>query len=213
MRKIFYCDYDGILVNSKKQLISLYNKHYKPSSDLDIDYKEAITWDCGVPIDLVEEIFKREDFFSEELEMFEGAIDGLKTLKDKGYEIILYSKGLMPNLGYKILWCDKNIKDYLDGWILTGTNTLKMIKNQYDMSVLQSDGFSILFDDCYTNLTCDSNHYLKHHMPTYSICGKLSHRKDEDWNIKFTDKKFTAYHWNELEGIINMIENYENILR
>jgi len=208
MKKILYCDFDGIITQSKKRLIELYNLYYKPLDSHIINYKEAITWDCGIPLALVEKIFKRKDFFSINLEMHEGVIDGFKMLKNRDYEIILYSKGSLKNLGYKIQWCDKNLGDYLDGWILSGSNELKMVKNQVDMFIDSSEGFSVLIDDCYTNLCCDRNYKWKHHMPTYSICGKLSDSKDEEWNKEWNG--LTIFNWNELSSVLDKIEAYEN---
>jgi len=217
MKKVFYCDFDGIISKSKERLVNLYNLYYRPLDKPIIKAEDVITWDCNIPTHLVDTIFSRYDFFKN-LQIHDGVEEGLCMLKERGYEIILYSKGSMKNLGHKILWLEQSdLGEYFDGWILAGAEEIKMKKNQVDMSIPQDDGFSILFDDCYTNLVCDDDDKWKHHMPSYSICGKLSKGKNwdkEEWNIKFTDKSMTARSWNDLGKILDRIENFEiNVIR
>jgi hypothetical protein len=212
MKKIIYLDYDGTITNSKKQMINVYNKKYRHPHEQILDGEDVVTWDGGIDSKFVEPIFADSDFFDSNLEIFDGLEDALKMLKKRGYTIILYSKGSLLNISNKSLWLESSLKEYIDGWIFTGTNNLKMGKNQYDMSVNQEEGFSILIDDHIDNLLCgrDDEHY--HNMPTYSICAKLSKRKDEEWNKDFTNESFTIYEWSDLSDIIDRIERFEELI-
>lgn len=210
MKKVAYIDFDGVIANSKVRMAEIYNLKYRPFGYPLKNGEEVTTWDAGIPTHLVEPIFEDEHFFNHQLQVFDGLFDALTMLRKRGYEIVIYTKAHLLNASHKAKWINDNLKEHIDGWIFTGSANLTTGKHQYDMSVDRKDGFSILIDDSYFNLVCDKEDRCHHHLPTYSICAKLAKRKDESWNSKWTNEKFTIYNWSELENIINRLEHYEN---
>ena len=146
MKKKLFLDFDGVIVNTVKAIVELYNndfqfyKNYRP-----VHWKEINTWDfieCNcADTDYINKYFNQPRFF-DRLAFMPDAYRVILEL-EKLYDITIVSMGYSPNLRGKELW----MKECLPEIDFIGVNMKEHInKSHIDMS----DG--IFIDDSYSNL-------------------------------------------------------------
>lgn len=112
MKKKLFIDFDGVIVNTIKAIVDLYNedfrhyKNYKP-----VHWTEINTWDfkeleCADK-HYINTYFNQQRFF-DCLEFMDNSEEVLQELKEK-FEIVVVSMGSYPNLVIKEQWLHKHI--------------------------------------------------------------------------------------------------------
>jgi len=198
-KKIIYLDVDNTIINSKKRVAEIYNQYYRLEDDSSIKWEDVVNYNFDIESKIIKEIFDRFDFYkgiTGGADIVEDCLETLEILKERGYKIIIYSKGTLLNIQYKTEFLNNRFGHLIDGHIFIGASNVTMGKNQVDMSG------GILIDDHIDNLT-DNN-------ALYNICARLFNQ-DEKWNKDWKGK--TIRHWSELLPIINSIERYEKLVK
>ena len=198
LKKILYCDVDNTLIASEKRLVDLYNQYYRKSDEKLLRYEDANTWDMGIPSNMVEEIFTRRDFYNSEIIWYDYAKLNLQKLRERGYKIIIYSKGTLGNISSKCDYLNSEIGGLIDGHVFIGSKNLEMGKYMLDMKDC------IILDDHPRNLVGNNT--------AYNICAKLTDVEVE-WNKDFKEDlskgNLVMNSWNEIQNIITMIEMFD----
>lgn len=194
--KTIYLDVDNTLLASEKRLTELWNKYYREDNEPEKDWTEIVTWDCNIPSDVVGAIFSRHDFYDIDLApLYPDVVSSLKHLKNKGYKIVIYTKGTFGNTISKANYLETLLDDVIDGHIFVGGRNFKMGKSSYDMKDC------IIIDDHIDNLVGNNT--------AYNICAKLSNNI-VGWNKDFKEDinkgNLVMNNWKELPKIIEMIE-------
>ena len=107
-----FVDFDGVIVNTVKAIVSMYNEDYKYYKGFEeIDYKTVNTWGFSELIladeKTIDHYFNRERFFNC-LEFMTGAHVVLEELAKK-HDVYVVSMGYSPNLLGKQEWLGKNM--------------------------------------------------------------------------------------------------------
>ena len=178
MKKI-YIDFDGVIVNTIKKIVDLYNedfKYYKkftPINWIDVESWDFVECECATS-EYINTYFNQQRFF-DSLEYMDNAKEILQELSND-YEIIIVSLGYSPNLRAKELW----IKNNLPFCKFIGVN-MKEYSNKSHIDM--SDG--IFIDDSIGNLL------------TSNAKEKICFGDEYIWN---KDCKFIRlYNWNEVK--------------
>lgn len=169
MEKIIYLDFDGVVVNSIKAFCDVYNNVFKEEEKfVPADWTKVNRWDladeCPLTVDIVEGVFKSDDFFEVLEFMDEDTLNIINKLKEK-YKIIICSIGTPENISKKTMWIKDNLG--IEDMILLSQSEALMDKSIIDMS----DG--IIIDDHGNNLIT-SNAGVK-------ICFGEIKEWNEDW--------------------------------
>lgn len=181
MKKL-YVDFDNTIVDSVKQIVSLYNddhhyyRNFIPVKSWDVD-----TWDFRElylePYTEICKYFTQSRFFRG-LEWMDNAENVLRELS-KDYQIIVVSIGVYENLVGKAMWLMKNMSYAKFRPILVDVHTTKKC-------VDMSDGY--LIDDRYEDLI-SSNAYK-------NICfGDVC-----SWNNKWTGTR--CFNWYDVKRFL-----------
>lgn len=177
-KKTIFCDFDGVIANTIKSIVTLYNQDFKYYKDFKpIHWTEINTWDftecdCANK-DYINTYFNQRRFF-DNLEFMENAKEMLDKLKDY-YDIKIVSMGFSPNLIGKNIWLQSNIS-YAE---FIGVN----FKEHEDKSHINMKG-NILIDDSANNLET-SNADIK-------ICYGDKYTWNENWEGK------RCWNWTEI---------------
>lgn len=181
-----YIDFDGVIVNTIKAIVSLYDEDFKYYDNYKkIDWTDINSWDFtelkATNSFYINTYFNQQRFF-DTVEFMPNAKEILEDIS-KRHDITIVSTGNTPNLKAKALWINQNIpyakfigvnlKDYSD-------------KSHIDMS----DGF--LIDDSASNLA-SSNAIL-------NICFGDKYAWNDNWN------GFRIYNWTDMMKFIEDIE-------
>lgn len=184
-----YIDFDGVIVNTIKAIVSLYDEDFKYYDNYKkIDWTDINSWDFtelkATNSFYINTYFNQQRFF-DTVEFMPNAKEILEDIS-KRHDITIVSTGNTPNLKAKALWINQNIpyakfigvnlKDYSD-------------KSHIDMS----DGF--LIDDSASNLA-SSNAIL-------NICFGDKYTWNDNWN------GFRIYNWTDMMKFIEDIEKKE----
>ncbi len=184
MKKIIYLDFDGVVVNSIKAFCDVYNNVFKEEeSFVPADWTKVNRWDladeCPLTVDIVEGVFKSDDFFEVLEFMDEYTLSTINKLKEK-YKIIICSIGTPENISKKIMWIKDNLG--IEDMILLSQSEALM-----DKSIINMSG-GIIIDDHGNNLIT-SNADTK-------ICFGEIKKWNENW------EGLIASNWKEVEKIL-----------
>ena len=191
MRKInhIYCDFDGVIVNTIKAIVQLYNedfKYYKKFTP--VNWTDVNTWnfeECNCAKEsYINTYFNTPRFFNT-LEYMYWANEALCALHYKNnYDITIVSSGFRPNLHGKDDWIKKNLP-FCD---FVGVNLKKHEdKSHVDMSA------GLFIDDSFHNLATSN--------AKYKVCfGELY-----PWNEEWTGDR--CMNWMDIRNYIEKIEN------
>ncbi len=192
--KVIYMDFDNTLGKAEKRLVELWNDFYRLPNEQPVDWREITTWDCGIPKDDVDTIFSRIVFYHpSKFELYDGVRETLKTLRDMGYKIIIYSKGTLMNIASKTIYTESKLYDVIDGHVFIGSKNVKMGKGMLDMTG------GIIVDDHQDN--------LKNNNASYNICAKLTENEVE-WNEDFKVERYIIRKFPDLINVVKMIVDY-----
>ena len=186
-----YIDFDGVIVNTIKAIVSMYNEDFKYYKGFKkIDYRTINTWGFEeltlADKKTIDHYFNRERFFTR-LEFMPGVYEVLKELAKK-HKIYIVSMGYSPNLKGKEEWLQKNMPFVK----LIGCN----YKEYSDKShINMSDG--IFIDDLSKNLQTSNAKY------------RILYGKNFSWNENWDGLHFE--NWLEIFTYINNIAETENI--
>lgn len=183
-KKRLYVDFDGVIVNTIANIVSMYNEDFKYYENFKpIKWWKVNTWDfkeceCATT-EYINTYFNQPRFF-ERLTYIDWAKETLDELKDD-YEITIVSSGFSPNLRAKEIW----IKENLPYCKFIGVN----LKEHKDKSHIDmSDG--IFLDDSVNNLAT-SNAMI-------NICfGDIY-----SWNGKW--EEFRCNNWIDVKNFLSM---------
>lgn len=177
--KTVYLDFDGVIVDTVKAIVSLYNedfcfyKKFKP-----VNWWEVNTWDfkeCNCASSKYMNTYFNQPRLFERLEWMENAKEIIDKLTEV-YRVKVVSHGYRPNLQLKEVW----IKQNLPGIEFIGVNMKKHVdKACVDMK----DG--VFIDDNEKNLFT-SNAFMK-------ICFGDKYA----WNSGWYGKRL--YNWKDIE--------------
>lgn len=188
IRKKLFIDMDGVIFNTIKTIVNIYNYDYKYYEDfIEVDSNEVNTWDfkeCNCATKEAIDLYFNQPRFFNNLILMDNAIETINRLEKK-FCIILVSMGSEENLLLKQIWVNKNIP----GVKFIGVSFKEHLdKSHIDMS----DG--IFIDDSVKNL--ETSNAIE------NICfGDLY-----EWNKCWNGKR--CFNWTELEKYIE--EVYEN---
>lgn len=176
-KQILYIDFDLTIVNSIKQIVSLYDKDFHLYENYKkVHWTEIETYDFQelelINKNIVLDYFDDHRFF-ENLEFMDNAEDILLKLNSQ-YQIYVCSLGRQMNLHYKRRWLDKHLR-YTE---FIGVNYNNDNKKSIDMS----DG--IIIDDMANNLL------------TSNAKDKICFGDIYDWNKDWNSKR--CFNWNEV---------------
>lgn len=107
-----YVDYDGVIVNTIKRIVDMYNEDFKYYKNfVKVKWTDINSWDfeeckCAPHI-YFGNCFTQPRFF-ESLEYMDNAKEVLDKLSSK-YEIVIVSMGIYPNLQCKEIWIKENL--------------------------------------------------------------------------------------------------------
>ena len=177
--KNLYVDFDGVIVNTIKAIVTLYNedfqyyRKFKP-----VDWQEINTWDFEECIcadkKILDSYFNMPRFFNL-LGFMDSAYEAINKMK-LHFHLIIVSMGYRPNLVGKSVW----IKDNLPFSDFIGVDMKEYVdKKHIDMS----DG--IFIDDSMNNLVTSN---AKH---------KILFGSSYPWNENWRGKR--CQNWMELE--------------
>ncbi len=146
MIKSLYVDFDGVIVNTIKKIVELYNDdHAYCEKFTPVDWTLIDTWKFDElylePYSVIDRYFSQPRFFKD-LEWMDNAEEILYRLSEK-YEIKVVSIGTHENLVGKQLWLLRNMPYAKFHPIVIGEESDKS-------SIDMSDG--VLIDDSITNL-------------------------------------------------------------
>ena len=184
-----YVDFDGVIVNTVKAIVSMYNEDFKYYKGFEeIDYKTVNTWNFEeltlADTKTIDHYFNRERFFNR-LEFMTGAHVVLKELAKK-HDVYVVSMGYSPNLLGKQEWLSKNMPFVK----LIGCNYKEYPdKAHIDMS----DG--IFIDDSFNNLQTSNAKY------------RILYGKNFSWNEGWDGVQIE--NWLEIFNYINDIVKEE----
>ena len=198
-KRVIYLDVDNTIFPAEKRLVEIWNKQYRLPTETVIDYKTITDWDCGIPKEISEEIFSRIDFYDpSKISFYDGCIKELKKAKNRGYKIIVFSKGTLTNIASKAIWLENSeLYPLLDGHVFMGSKEVKMGKSSLNM-----EG-SIIIDDHIDN--------LKGNNVFYSICAKLT-KQEVSWNKDWLNENLTIRKWEDLTEVLDRIETFESLM-
>lgn len=181
--KTLYLDFDGVIVNTIKSIVGLYNEDFQYYKDFKpVEWSSIESWwfkECSLASeDTINGYFNTPRFF-ENIEFMPWAESVINDLKQY-YKIKVVSMGCQPNLYGKELWLNSHFSDIeFVGIEFDGHDN---DKSQIDMS----DG--LLLDDRYDNLAT-SNAYMK-------VC----FGDEYDWNWKWDGER--VWNWQELRKLL-----------
>lgn len=146
MKRNLFIDYDGVIVNSIKTIVTLYNEDFKYYKNFTkIEWSDINTWnfeECNCASkEYINTYFNQMRFFNT-LEYMDWAKEILDKLNKK-YNITIISSGYSPNLIIKNKW----IKEHLSYCKFIGVN-FKKYKDKSHINMY--DG--IFIDDSCNNL-------------------------------------------------------------
>lgn len=111
-KKYLYLDFDGVIVNTVKAIVDLYNEDFQYYKNfVPVEYNDINTWgfvECNCASeDYINHYFNQQRFF-DKLEFMDNAKEVIEKLSDK-FNITIVSTGYSPNLKAKELWIKKNL--------------------------------------------------------------------------------------------------------
>lgn len=181
-KRDLYIDFDGVIVNTIKSIVSLYNedfkyyKNFKPINWVDINSWNFKECTCATS-EYINTYFNQQRFF-DRLTYMDWAKEILDELKDE-YNIIIVSSGYSPNLKAKELW----IKENLPYCKFIGVN----LKKHKDKSHIDMNE-GIFLDDSINNLLT-SNALI-------NICFGDVYPWNEDW------EGFRCKNWHDIRTFL-----------
>ena len=110
--KKIYVDFDGTIVNTVADIVSLYNEDFQYYKKfIPVKWWDVNTWDftecnCATP-EYINTYFNQQRFF-DRLTYMDWAKEVLDELKET-YDITIVSSGYSPNLKAKEIWISKNL--------------------------------------------------------------------------------------------------------
>lgn len=187
-RKIdnIFCDFDGVISNTIKCIVELYNEDFRYYKDFKpIHWTDINTWDfteCNCASkEYINTYFNQQRFF-DRLKYMDWAKEVLDELNEY-YNITIVTSGYSPNLKAKEIWVNENLP-YCQ---FIGVN----LKEYSDKSHIDMGKNSIFIDDSSHNLTTSS--------AEYKVCfGDIY-----DWNKNWDGKR--CYNWFDIKRYINDI--------
>ena len=184
MKKI-YIDFDGVIVNTIRKIVDLYNedfvayKKYEPVNWVDIN-----TWDFkelqAATREQINHYFNQPRFFMN-LEIMPLAINIIDSLSINN-DVIIVSSGYSPNLILKEKWCKEH---FLQSVKFRGVN----LKEHSDKSHIDMSN-GIFIDDSMNNLTT-SNADIK-------ICFGDIYEWNKDWN------GVRCFNWTDVQDYLKL---------
>lgn len=182
-----YLDFDETITNSIESVLSILNPRYNTT----YSPEEVKLWDFGdvfpnVKPDEIESCFESDTFWHN-LTFKEDAKENIDKLLDKGYEIIIVTKGSFNNLVRKVCWINK----YFDNKVGIVALAAHESKGKVDMS----DG--ILIDD--------NQFYLRESNAKYKVL--FENYKDCEWNNGWDS--YVVHNWLEVVGAIEVLNEWE----
>lgn len=182
-----FVDFDGVIANTIKAIVSLYNedfKYYKKFKP--VHWTDINTWDfeeCNCASkEYVNTYFNQQRFF-DKLEYMDWAKEVLDELNEH-YNITIVSSGYSPNIKAKEIW----VNEHLPYCQFIGVN----FKEHSDKSHIDMGKNSIFIDDSVHNLITSN--------AEYKVCfGDIY-----DWNKDWDGKR--CYSWFDIKRYINNID-------
>ena len=170
-------DFDGVIVNSIKSYVRVYNEIFNKNSD----YTKVKSWGMfeQCPDADVEKIFASSLFF-DYLEFMENANEVIEKLTQK-YNVVIVSIGTPNNISNKSLWI-KNNMPYIKNCIFIVNDGGKM-----DKSCIQMENVTAFIDDNVDNLNssnCKNDN---------KYCFGKIYDFNENWNSK------RLFNWKQVE--------------
>ena len=179
MVKRLYLDFDGVICNSIKRIVQMYNEEF----DTDIEWTSIETYnfaELGISHDALQGYFSKSKYFNDKLEYLDNAEEIINRLLSEDWEITVVSLGTHDNIKNKKVW----MRLHLPNVKFIGL-PMHCPKSTIDMS----DG--IFVEDVLKNLDVSN---AKH---------KIVFGDEYEWNI--TDKYHRCFNWYEVYDYVNKL--------
>lgn len=156
MVNTIYCDFDGVIVNTTKAIVDLYNRDYKYQPGYKrMSWKDVHSYDfrelAGIDNRDIQQYFNRPCFF-ETVEFIKNSQEVLNPLSEQ-YNIVIISKGERSNLILKRNFIEQNLP-CVDAFV--GLDIDRLNKWDFDMS----DG-ALIEDEELTLARCNAKYKIK----------------------------------------------------
>lgn len=170
MKNKLYVDFDGVIVNTIKTIVDLYNedfKYYKKFKP--IEWSDINSWnfkECELASSKYINTYFNQKRFFDRIKFMPNAKEVLEEVS-KYYDITIVTAGYRPNLVGKMIWIEKNLS-----FCHYEPVNLKKYK---DKSHINMEG-GIFIDDCSNNLVTSN--------AEYKICFGDEYPWNKEWNGK-----------------------------
>lgn len=151
-------DVDGVVADLYPELFRLYNKDFNDN----ITYQEAMlgynsdTWVLKPECTDIEAYFEKPDLY-DNIKPIQGALEGIKYLRDLGYRIVFNSTCFVNRADDKLKWLVKHrflndIKRHCKDWMVVSDKSLinaHIMIDDRPQNIYKFRGIGIIFDQPY----------------------------------------------------------------
>lgn len=186
MDKILYLDFDGVICNSIKRIVQMYNDEFGTN----IQWTDIETYnfaELNISHDALQGYFSKPEYFNYKLEFMDNAEEVISRLLDEGWTIRIVSLGTDDNVRNKGKWVGEH--KHLSRTEFIGL-PMHCPKSHVDMSN------GIFIEDVIKNLDVSN------------AAVKIIFGDEYEWNK--TDKYHRCYNWYEVYDYINQLVGSNN---